>query len=142
MLRLRPGWPSSWDLLGALKSTYQKRDESGQGPEWSPLTEEVRCSTIVSIASISLKRIKNSVSGILLAPISFLDEKARKAKVGWEAGNTPRRPTFQPLVPSLAPYQRGKKDGGSRGRAIDLWSKPAFGFSFSTLIPVHCHLAI
>lgn len=65
-------------LLGARGGSHttgqerdKQRDDCVRGPEWSPRMEEVKCASIISIAVFSPRRIKNAVSGILFAPISF-----------------------------------------------------------------------
>lgn len=61
-------------LVGAFKSTDQnrgeQRDEYGRATKWSPHVEDVRCPNIASTAEFS-PSTKNSVSGILFAPMSF-----------------------------------------------------------------------
>lgn len=93
-------------LVGAFKSTDQNRgaprDACGRATKWSPHVEDVRCPDIASSAELS-RSTKNSVSGILFAPMSFffflIGQKGR-GEAGEHATPHPP-PAFRPRASSV-----------------------------------------
>lgn len=121
-------------LVGAFKSTDQnrgeQRDEYGRATKWSPHVEDVRCPNIASTAEFS-PSTKNSVSGILFAPMSFfLVERAERQRWGWGTCNTSPITSLSTLDFLFVWWHpRGKEDG-----AVRLGAFPPFEACFWVLV--------